>query len=152
MSRYVRQVNPRQEKSVKFTPISEGGLGLSPSLNNDDIKKPRQNVQAKYWYDKYEELVKEVSCQRKMDRQNLNELEDKVDVINEGLLDEPPPTDNSDLLAPLDQKFVTFDQLAKHYKTFLNRIQEQIGTIGGGGIGDVVDDPSPQLGGNLDTN
>jgi len=149
----IRQVNPRQEKSVKFTPISEGGLGLSPDLNNnDDIKKPQQNVQAKYWYDKYEELVKEVSYHRKMDRQNLTELEDKVDVINEGLLDEPPPTDNSDLLAPLDQKFVTFDQLAEHYRTLIIRLQEQIGTIGGGGIGDVVDDPSPQLGGNLDTN
>jgi len=152
MSRYVRQVNPRQEKSVKFTPISEGGLGLSPSPNNDDIKKPQQNVQAKYWYDKYEELVKEVSYHRKMDRQNLTELEDKVDVINEGLLDEPLPTDNSDLLAPLDQKFVTFDQLAEHYRTLITKLQKQIETIGGGGIGDVVDDPSPQLGGNLDTN
>jgi len=152
MSRYVRQINPRQEKSVKFTPISEGGLGLSPSLNNDDIKKPKQNVQAKYWYDKYEELVKEVSYHRKMDRQNLTELEDKVVVINEGLLDEIASINNSDPLTPLEQKFVTLDQLAEHYRTFINRIQEQIATIGGGGIGDVVDDPSPQLGGNLDTN
>jgi len=148
----IRQVNPRQEKSVKFTPISEGGLGLSPGLNNDDIKKPQQNVQAKYWYDKYEELVKEVSYHRKMDRQNLTELEDKVVVINEGLLDEIASINNSDPLAPLEKKFVTFDQLAEHYRTFINRIQTQIATIGGGGIGDVVDDPSPQLGGNLDTN
>ena len=155
MGRYVRQVNPRQVKSVKSTPVSEGGLGLSPGPNIssvDDIRKTQQNVRAKYWYDKYEELVEGVAYQRKMDRQNLNELEEKVDVINEGLLDEPPPTDNSDLLAPLDQKFVTFDQLAEHYRTFIHRVQEQIGTIGGGGIGDVVDDPSPQLGGNLDTN
>ena len=148
----IRQVNPRQEKSVKFTPISEGGLGLSPGLNNDDIKKPQQNVQAKYWYDKYEELVKEVSYHRKMDRQNLTELEDKVVVINEGLLDEIASINNSDPLTPLEQKFVTLDKLAEHYRTFINRIQEQIATIGGGGIGDVVDDPSPQLGGNLDTN
>ena len=58
MGRYVSQINPRQEKSVKFTPVSEGGLGLSRGRNNDDIKKPQQNVRAKYWYDKYEELVK----------------------------------------------------------------------------------------------
>jgi len=149
----IRQVNPRQEKSVKFTPISEGGLGLSPDLNNnDDIKKPKQNVQAKYWYDKYEELVKEVSYHRKMDRQNLTELEDKVVVINEGLLDEIASINNSDPLTPLEQKYVTLDKLAEHYRTFINRIQEQIATIGGGGIGDLVDDPSPQLGGNLDTN
>jgi len=148
----IRQVNPRQEKSVKFTPVTEGGLGLSRGPNNDDIKKPQQNVRAKYWYDKYEELVKEVSYHRKMDRQNLTELEDKVVVINEGLLDEIASINNSDPLTPLEQKFVTLDQLAEHYRTFINRIQEQIATIGGGGIGDVVDDPSPQLGGNLDTN
>jgi len=148
----IRQVNPRQEKSVKFTPVTEGGLGLSRGPNNDDIKKPQQNVQAKYWYDKYEELVKEVSYHRKMDRQNLTELEDKVVVINEGLLDEIASINNSDPLTPLDKKFVTFDQLAEHYRLFINRIQVQIATIGGGGIGDVVDDPSPQLGGNLDTN
>jgi len=148
----IRQVNPRQEKSVKFTPVTEGGLGLSRGLNNDDIKKPQQNVRAKYWYDKYEELVKEVSYHRKMDRQNLTELEDKVVVINEGLLDEIASINNSDPLTPLEQKYVTLDKLAEHYRTFINRIQEQIATIGGGGIGDLVDDPSPQLGGNLDTN
>ena len=57
MSRFVRQINPRQEKSVKSTPVSEGGLGLSPSPNTGSgyvIKKTQQNVRAKYWYDKYE--------------------------------------------------------------------------------------------------
>ena len=34
----------------------------------------------------------------------------------------------------------------------VSRLQEQIATIGGGGIGDVVDDTSPKLGGNLDGN
>ncbi len=156
MSRFVRQVKPRQEKSVKSTPVSEGGWGLSPSPNtgsiDDNIRKAKENLLAKYWYDKYEELVGEVAYQQEQHGQNFKKLEGKVDVINEGLLDEPPPTDNSDLLAPLDQKFVTFDQLAEHYRTMITRLQQQIATIGGGGIGDVVDDPSPQLGGNLDTN
>ena len=155
MSRFVRQINPRQEKSVKSTPVSEGGLGLSPSPNTGSgnvIKKTQQNVRAKYWYDKYEELVGEVAYQQEQHGQNFKKLEEKVDVINEGLLDEEESTDNNDLLAPLDQKFVTFDQLAKHYRTMITRLQQQIATIGGGGIGDVVDDPSPQLGGNLDTN
>ena len=151
MSRFVRQVKPRQEKSVKFNPVTEGGLGLSRGPNNDDIKKPQQNVRAKYWYDKYEELVKEVSYQQGQQGQNFKKLEEKVDVINEGLLEEES-TDNSDSLTPLDQKFVTLDQLAEHYRTMITRLQQQIATIGGGGIGDVVDDPSPQLGGNLDTN
>lgn len=53
--------------------------------------------------------------------------------ITEGLLNEPPETKNSDPLTPLDQKFVTFDQLNDHYQLFINRIQQQMSTIGGSG-------------------
>ena len=61
MSRFVRQVNPRQEKSVKSTPVSEGGLGLSPGRKigsiDDDIRKAKENLLAEYWYDKYEKAA-----------------------------------------------------------------------------------------------
>lgn len=39
----------------------------------------------------------------------------------------------SDPLTPLDQNFVTFEQLQKHYTQFVNRIQQQLSTLGGGG-------------------
>ena len=81
---------------------------------------------------------------------NLERLEKKIDyiketyskiepevivkeVIKEVLLNEPPDTKNSDPLTPLDQNFVTLDQLQQHYRLFINRIQQQISTIGGGG-------------------
>jgi len=83
-------------------------------------------------------------------QENLERLEKKIDyiketyskiepevivkeVIKEGLLNEPPDTKNSDPLTPLDQKFVTLDQLQNHYRLFINRIQQQLSTIGGGG-------------------
>jgi len=53
--------------------------------------------------------------------------------LNEGLLNEPPNIRNSDPLTPLDQKFVTLQQLNDHYQLFINRIQQQMATIGGGG-------------------
>ena len=68
-----------------------------------------------------------------------NELEEKVGVINEGLLDEIATISVSDPLAPLEKKFVTLDQLTEHYRLFLSRIQEQIGTIGGGGAVELTD-------------
>ena len=158
MSRFVRQINPRQEKSVKSTPVSEGGLGLSPDQNSgsidDDIRKAKENLLAEYWYDKYEKAASAIiKGEIRGDvADNFKKLEEKVDVINEGvtLLEEEVSTD--DPLTPLEQKFVTLDKLAEHYRTLVTRLQQQIATIGGGGIGDVVDDPSPQLGGNLDTN
>jgi len=83
-------------------------------------------------------------------QENLERLEKKIDfiketysriepevivkeVIREGLLNEPPSTKNSDPLTPLDQKFVTLNQLQEHYRLFINRIQQQISTLGGGG-------------------
>ncbi len=55
------------------------------------------------------------------------------EILTETLLVEPPSVDNSDPLTPLDQKFVTLDQLQEHYRLFLNRIQQQLSTLGGGG-------------------
>ena len=114
-------------------------------------------------------------------------------VLNENVVTEPPSTNNDDPLTPLDQKFVTFEQLSEHYRIFINRIQQQLSTLGGGGavriqdmddidlstakvdnkflkydsatnkwVGadasggagtvNIIDDISPQLGGNLDLN
>jgi len=55
------------------------------------------------------------------------------ETLTEGLLNEPPDVKNSDPLTPLDQNFVTMDQLQSHYKLFINRIQQQLSTLGGGG-------------------
>ena len=54
------------------------------------------------------------------------------EVIQEGLLNDPPKTKNSDPLTPLNQNFVTLDQLQEHYRLFINRIQQQLATLGGG--------------------
>ncbi len=70
---------------------------------------------------------------------NFKKLEGKIDIIrdsyqqtlSEGLLDEPPNSGNGDPLS--NQNFVTLDELNKHYKLFLSRIQQQLSTIGGGG-------------------
>jgi hypothetical protein len=39
----------------------------------------------------------------------------------------------------MDQKFATLDDLSSHYRLFINRIQQQIATIGGGGAGFIKD-------------
>lgn len=51
-----------------------------------------------------------------------------------GLLSEPSNVkQNDDPITPFDQNFVTFEQLQKHYKDFISRIQQQLSTLGGGG-------------------
>ena len=74
---------------------------------------------------------------------NIKHLEEKVDSINEKHIksikslnesySEPPNVKNSDPLTPLDQKFANLDDFQNHYRLFLNRIQRQLSTLGGGG-------------------
>ena len=66
----------------------------------------------------------------------LEEIFDKFSeekILTENIIVEPPFTDNKDSLTALDQNFVTLDQLQQHYRLFINRIQQQLTTIGGGG-------------------
>ena len=48
-------------------------------------------------------------------------------------MNEPPTVNNTDPLTPLNKKFVTLDEFQSHYKLFINRIQTQLATLGGGG-------------------
>ena len=92
-------------------------------LHNDFIRKNKMIP---------DEWIKE-----KRELKNIKEqLEDKVtkeNVITEGLLNILPKEKNLDPLTPLDQNFATLDDLQNHYKLFLNRIQQQLSTLGGGG-------------------
>jgi hypothetical protein len=51
----------------------------------------------------------------------------------EKLKEVPLISESVDPLIPLDQNFATLDDLQNHYKLFINRIQQQLATIGGGG-------------------
>jgi len=51
-----------------------------------------------------------------------------------GLLAEPSDVkQQNDPLTPINQNFATLEDLDKHYKLFLSRIQQQLSTLGGGG-------------------
>lgn len=51
-----------------------------------------------------------------------------------GLLSEPSNIkQKNDPLTPLNQNFITSEDLQKHYKIFIERIQQQLSTLGGGG-------------------
>ena len=95
---------------------------------DEDIKDVKSSIKQLY------EIVELI----KSEQQNIQEE------LQEGLLNEPPNEKESvggqaDPLTPMDQKFATLDDLAGHYRLFINRIQQQISTIGGGGAGFIKD-------------
>ena len=80
--------------------------------------------------DRVERSVKNVQSLVEVLEKKLNK---KIEDVKEGLLNIPPSEDNSDPLTPLDQNFVTIEELQSHYRTFVNRVQQQLSTLGGGG-------------------
>ena len=120
-------------------------LEVNIVINETHLKKQNEYI------GNIQEEVKEVLDKLQLDVlekknaqlvERINHVEEVFSKINEKTLlteDNPtlpgdPSTNNSgDPLTPIDQKFVTLDQLQNHYRIFINRIQQQIATIGGGG-------------------
>ena len=87
------------------------------------------------------EHTKDVELATTIASQHIDELPDYYDrlskvekkPIKEGLLNILPQEKTQDPLTPLNQNFATLDDLQSHYRLFLNRIQQQLSTLGGGG-------------------
>ena len=97
-----------------------------------DIKKSVYDVLDNLKLDLIEEKSQELTEKISHVERILEKFNEKT-LLNEGLLNEPPNVKTKDPLTPLDQNFVTLDQLQEHYRTFINRIQQQLSTLGGGG-------------------
>ena len=132
-----------EEQVEKFNKTNEDTkdlyAGYFESLTDEISNLPK----VKY----YEEDIKNV---REEFNKGLNSLKilvedirQKQKVLKEEVAARPiqpdPSEDNIDPLTPTDQNFATHEDLAQHYKLFVNRIQQQLYTIGGGGAGFIKD-------------
>ena len=122
-------------------------------INEQHLKKVETYIQENYKQiiNLREEVFEEIERIPVGDvQENIERLEKKIDficetyskiepevvvkeVIKEGLLNIPPDEKTSDPLSPLDNNFVTLEQLQEHYRLFINRVQQQLASIGGGG-------------------
>ena len=70
----------------------------------------------------------------------VEDLQELQNDLKEDLTDNPPTYTQvgaGDPLIPLDQKFATLKDLSEHYRLFVNRVQTQMASIGGGGAVDL---------------
>ena len=127
------------------------GLQMDLVVNEQHIKKQNENIET------VKEEIQEVLKRLQLDTleeknkelvEKIAYLEETISEINEKkLLVEDNPTlpgdantnNSADPLTPLNKKFATLDDLQNHYRLFINRIQQQIATIGGGGAGFIKD-------------
>ena len=113
----VRGENNLKEQNEYFLEIENNIKNTIKKLNVPELEKENfvLSTKIKHLEEVYEKLKEESK-------------------INETLIEETlPSTKTSDPLTPLDQNYVTLDQLQQHYRLFLGRIQTQLSTLGGGG-------------------
>jgi hypothetical protein len=80
-------------------------------------------------------LLSEAQKGKKQDLPELNEVanDDYIQNLANRITPQRVQEQMKDPLAPLNQKFVTFKDMNDHYTLFINRIQQQLASIGGGG-------------------
>ena len=102
----------------------------------DDIEEIKEEIVV-------EEQIVEEQIVEEVEEQIVEEVEEQIVEEDESLMEKslellPESTE----VVNIDQNFATLDDLQKHYKDFLVKIQQQLSTIGGGGIED-----APKTGG-----
>jgi hypothetical protein len=143
-----KEITKINEESIK---TDEKIIGFFNSLKENVEQKFSSLPEVKYYDDDIKTLKQDVrfvkvsvkNCLEDIKKISLEIKKTQVE-LSEGLLNEPPNEketagNQTDPLTPLDQKFATLDDLSKHYRLFINRIQTQLSTMGGGGAGFIKD-------------
>jgi len=135
LDKRLKEVN---ESSVKtdelllnyFTDLKEQITGI-PKVKyyDEDIDYVKSDIKG------LRKIIEDIKSAQKQ----LQEEQKLLAETNVPLGEDPPNTKNSDPLTPIDQNFVTLDQLQQHYRRFVERVQYQLGSIGGGGAGFIKD-------------
>ena len=139
----------KKQKKEEFESLV-GDLGLDSVFEEVSILKTKSKIKNKKG-DKALKVFEDFLSSKEIEPINEEVIEEIVEVVEElqeelqepknqlierslGLLAEPSNVKvQNDPLTPLDQKFATLEDLEKHYKLFLSRIQQQLSTLGGGG-------------------
>jgi len=119
---------------------------LEVNLNTNEVHIKNQNKHIESIKEEVQDVISKLhidSIEKKNQDliEKVNHIEDVLSKFSEKtLLTEDSPitigssgTKTSDPLTPLDQNYVTLKQLQDHYRLFINRIQVQLSSIGGGG-------------------
>ena len=142
------QIDTIEKESIK---TDEKIISFYTDLREEVEQKFNSLPEVKYYDKDIDKLQVEVKNVKTNIKGLITELYKIATVIkkqqktlSEGLLNEPPSEKEtaggqSDPLTPMDQKFATLEDLSKHYRLFINRIQTQLSTMGGGGAGFIRD-------------
>ena len=139
--RVEEEVKEFNRKNVETKDIFDGYFtALTEEIANlPEVKYYDEDV------DKLKEDIKSTSSNISELYKIVDELKGKQEVLKEELVNDRPITPDpeekqgKDPLTPTDQQFATLKDLAANYRLFVNRVEQQLYTIGGGGAGFLKD-------------
>ena len=146
-----KQITETQDKNYEANKVFENYLG--------GLKEEIENLpKVKYYDDHIHELrrdmKKDVSELKKDTSASIAELykiveeikgkqqilKEDMEIVNDRpIAPDPEEKQGDDPLTPTGQKFATLKDLAANYRLFVNRVEQQLYTIGGGGAGKIYD-------------
>jgi hypothetical protein len=152
LEEYIKEVEQKISKLPEVRYYDDQILRLNESIKNVENKIPSipefpKLPEVKY----YDSEISEVNNNLEKIKKDIYEIQKSVDGIEipeqidwsnqikdiyeqiKKLSEVPVISESTDPLIPLDQNFVTLDDLQNHYKLFINRVQQQLSTLGGGG-------------------
>mgnify|MGYP003135756432 CR=1 FL=1 len=152
------------KKSV-LSKLNEAKQNIEKKINESNSKYRDANKEIKNYFNGlkeevanlpevkyYDKDIKKLSDKAETHTINIAELYKIVEDIkgsqetlseeivnNRPIAPDPSEKQGNDPLTPTDQKFATLQDLAANYRLFVNRVEQQLYTIGGGGAGFIKD-------------
>ena len=109
-----------------------------PKYYDDNISELKKSL---YGLDKkYTDQTTNIAELYKIVEELKGQQQDLTEIYNNRpLTPDPSEKEGDDPLTPTDQKFATLQDLAANYRLFVNRVEQQLYTVGGGGAGFIKD-------------
>lgn len=123
--------NQITQLDIKLRLISETKTDNTDSLKEQIASLRNDLIRAELNTKKISKQVSEIDVKEDVDwSHDISKIYHEIETLKKA---PPQIEESSDPLMPLDQNFVTFDDLKQHYRLFINRVQQQLMSLGGGG-------------------
>ena len=155
----------RKLKKSVLSKLNEAKQNIEKKIDESNSKYRDSNKEIKNYFNGlkeevanlpevkyYDKDIKKLSDKTETHTVNIAELykivesiKGKQEVLKEEIVNnrpiapDPAEKQGNDPLTPTDQKFATLQDLAANYRLFVNRVEQQLYTIGGGGAGFIKD-------------
>ena len=155
----------RKLKKSILSKLNEAKQNIAKKIDESNSKYRDSNKEIKNYFNGlkeevanlpevkyYDKDIKKLSDKTETHTVNIAELykivesiKGKQEVLKEEIVNnrpiapDPAEKQGDDPLTPTDQKFATLQDLAANYRLFVNRVEQQLYTIGGGGAGFIKD-------------